>query len=91
MADQEEEVKLTVEPNIDSVYNFGDIGKKLQKRLPLKQPYEKKLQDHISGLRKRIQLKIEKYSLEGADKVKLRKYQREMWAIIGMQDRGLEF
>ena len=38
----------------------------------------------------KIERKVRKYTASG-DRVKLRKYLREKWAIEGMKTRGLEF
>ena len=58
--------------------------------MPLREPYEKMLQGHMVKLEHRIAKKVRKYTRSG-DQVKLRKYQREMWAILGMKEKGFEF
>ena len=46
--DREEEQKLSKSgSNKNGAYLFGALGQRLQKRIPLKQPYEGKLQAHI--------------------------------------------
>ena len=56
----------------------------------MKQPFEQKLLDRMCTLKKRIQRKIVYYTANG-DQIKLRKYKREKWAIIGMYNHGFEF
>ena len=62
----------------------------MQKRVPLREPYEQMLQGHMTKLKKRIAKKLKQYE-EAGDQPKLRKYQREMWAIIAMKENGFEF
>lgn len=66
------------------------MGLKFQKRLRLPEPFEKKLQTHMKKLKMRIAKKLAKY-VASCDHIKLRKYEREMWAIIGMQEHNFEF
>ena len=44
----------------------------------------------MQKLKCRIDKKLKKYVLSG-DNCKLRKYEREMWAIIGMKEKNFEF
>ena len=55
------------------VYSYGMVGKIMQKRLPLKAPYEQKLEDHILKLKAKIIGKLNTYTRNG-DAKKLRKY-----------------
>lgn len=74
----------------DKPYGYGLMGLKMQKRMPLKEPYEEMLQGHMRQLRRRIDRKVNKYIRNGDDK-RLRSYRREKWALEGMQVRGFEF
>ena len=62
----------------------------MQKRMPLREPYEEMLQGHMRKLQRRLDRKVNKYTRKG-DQKKLRQYQREKWALEGMKDRGFEF
>ena len=42
-------------------YAFGYVGLKMQRRLPLRQPYEQMLQGHMSDLKVRIKQKLEEF------------------------------
>ena len=75
---------------IEKSYHYGQVGIRMQKRLPLKQPYETKLHNLMVRLSQRIKKKVDKYMLIG-NKKKLRQYLREEWAIIGMLRHGYEF
>ena len=55
----------------DKPYSFGYVGLKMQRRLPLRQPYEQMLQRHMSDLKVRIKKKLEEFERKG-DKKKLR-------------------
>ena len=74
----------------ERAYGYGIVGQRMQRRMPLKQPYEQMLQAHMVKLRHRIEKKVRKYKRNGNEE-KLRKYLREKWAIEGMQDKGFEF
>ena len=54
------------------VYSYGMAGKILLTRLPLKDPYEEKLQAHILQLKGKIIRKLKVY--QNGDEKKLRKY-----------------
>ena len=83
-------LKMSKEPLVERAYGYGHVGERMQKRIPLKQPFEQMLQEHMVKLKHRIMKKIRKYTRKG-NNLKLRKYQREKWAIEGMQNCGLEF
>ena len=70
--------------------SYGWLGNKLNRRLPLREPFEQKLKAHMVQLKKKIMKKIQRYE-EEENNVKLRKYQRELWSIIGMLDENFEF
>ena len=74
----------------ERAYGYGIVGQRMQRRMPLKQPYEQMLQAHMVKLRHRIEKKVRKYKRNGNEE-KLRKYLREKWAIEGMQVKGFEF
>ena len=54
------------------------------------QPFETMLQESLSRRINRVDAKIQNYLLRD-DKVKLRKYQRARWAIVGIKHHGFEF
>ena len=74
----------------ESSASISSFGNAMQKRLPLKQPYEQSLKSHMVKLKGRIEKKIIKYSKQNNTE-KIRKYQREMWAINGMLEHNYEF
>jgi hypothetical protein len=88
--DEAEELEQMTLEDDNKSYGFGQVGVRLQKRMPLRQPYEQMLQAHMVKLEGRIERKVRKYRKNG-DEVKLRKYLREKWAIEGMKAKGLEF
>ena len=47
---------------VDKSYAYGVVGVRMQKRLPLRQPYEQMLQDHMKRLRERIEVRLNKYT-----------------------------
>ena len=75
---------------IEKSYHYGQVGIRMQKRLPLKRDREMRLQNTMVRLYRRIKKKVDKYIRIG-NKSKLRKYLREEWAIIGMLRHGYEF
>ena len=46
-------------------YAYGHVGVRMQKRIPLKQPYEQMLQGHMVKLKSRIEKKVRKYTRNG--------------------------
>ena len=46
-------------------YGYGHVGVRMQKRIPLKQPYEQMLQGHMVKLKSRIEKKVRKYTRNG--------------------------
>ena len=46
-------------------YGYGHVGVRMQKRIPLKQPYEQMLQGHMVKLKSRIEKKVKKYTRNG--------------------------
>ena len=46
----------------DKSYGYGNVGMRMQKRMPLKMPYEETLQKHMVKLKSRIDKKIRLYT-----------------------------
>ena len=49
----------------DKSYGYGNVGMRMQKRIPLKMPYEEMLQKHMVKLKSRIEKKIRLYTRNG--------------------------
>ena len=83
---QMDEEELWILQNLspaDGSNAFSLVGKQTCKRKPMPKKYEDKLQAHINKLRAQVERRILKYTTDRNDK-KLRKYQRELWALDGM-------
>ena len=71
-------------------FAYSEVGRKLKKRLTLHAPYEQKLQASISEISRKIDIKIAHHTRHN-NKAKLRKYLRDKWVIVGIQQQNLEF